>query len=166
MHWNDESLPGVFWAGLGTGIASVVPLLEMGNCFCCLWAWVAGAAALLLGRRGRRSDDPTPAGARAIGLLAGLWAGLVAGTLELFGRLLLGPTPLPAGLGALFGEDYPGELTSLLAQNPDRPLLVGLTTLTRMLFFGLFGVLGAVLAERLWPEREPGDRRGGDGYAG
>lgn len=163
MRWSDETLHGVFWGGLGAGLASVIPLLDLGNCFCCLWAWLAGAAALIIARRGGagRTDRPRPQG---VGAAAGLWAGLVAGTLEVFGRLVAPPTPAPSGLSALLGEDYPSELTALLDQGPDQPLLLLLATLTRMLIFALFGLLGAVLAERLWPERAPGSLREDDGH--
>ncbi len=161
MTLDDVSSRGIFWGGLTGGLASSLPLLQLGNCFCCLWAWVSGMVALLLVLRDR--PEP-PIAAAPLGALAGLWAGLVTGLLGLFTTLLLGP---PAGLDpSAFSTFLPTDLDPRFLTGLDRlsasnPLVVLLTTLLRMGLFALFGMLGALVTVALRPRR--GDRSESDG---
>ena len=163
MKLDDAAMRGIFWGGLIGGLASALPLLQLGNCFCCLWAWVSGAAAMLLVRR-------DPAGstlpAATLGALAGAWSGLVAGLLGLFSTLLLGPsarfesedfsTFLPEGLD-------PQSWSDLAFFTESNPLTVLLTTLLQIGVFALFGLLGALLTAALRPPA--GEHPGSDGTA-
>jgi hypothetical protein len=163
MTLDDISSRGIFWGGLVGGLASTLPLLQLGNCFCCLWAWVSGVVALLLVVR--EQPEPPPAAAR-LGALAGLWAGLVTGLLGLFTTLLMGPPPGfdPGDLSAFLPTDLDPRLWSSLSHlsTPD-PLVVLLTTLIRMGLFALFGMLGALVTAALRPRS--GDRPESNGTA-
>jgi hypothetical protein len=151
MKIDDAATRGIFWGGLTGGLASALPFLQLGNCFCCLWAWVSGAVALLLIRR-PTSDSTVPAA--SLGALAGAWAGLVAGLLGLFTTLLLGPPAglTPEDLSALLPVDLDPQLWAdfgfLSASNP---LAVLFTTLLRIGLFALFGMLGALITAALRP---------------
>jgi hypothetical protein len=163
MKLDDTSSRGIFWGGLTGGIASALPLLQLGNCLCCLWAWVSGIVALLLVVRDRPDQPPASA---SLGALAGLWAGLVAGLLGLLAILLFGPPPGidPSSFPAFLPADFdPQFWTSLSRLSESNPLVVLLTTLLRMGLFALFGMLGALVTAALRPR--PGDRPESDGTA-
>ena len=163
MKLDDVSSRGIFWGGLTGGLASALPLLQLGNCFCCLWAWVSGIVALLLVLR-ERPQPPPPAA--PLGALAGLWAGLVAGLLGLFATLLFGPPSGldPSAVSAFLPADFDPRLWTRLGNlaEPD-PLVVLLTTLLQMGLFALFGMLGALVTAAL--RSRPGDRTEPDGTA-
>ena len=163
MKLDDAAWRGLFWGGLTGGLASALPLVQLGNCFCCLWAWVSGAVAqLLVGRDPAGSSLPTA----TLGALSGAWAGLVAGVLELFSTLLLGPTaPFePGDFSTFIPEGLDPQMWSQLAFLTEAsPVTVLLTTLLRIGLFALFGLLGALLAATL--RTRSGERSGSDGTA-
>ena len=163
MKLDDTTSRGIFWGGLTGGLASALPLLQLGNCFCCLWAWVSGVVAQLLAGRDPAGSSLSTA---ALGALAGAWAGLLAGLLELFSTLLLGPTaPFdPGDFSGFLPEGIDPQIWSNLAFLTEAgPWTVLLTTVLRIGLFALFGMLGALLAAALRPRT--GERPGSDGTA-
>jgi hypothetical protein len=60
-------------AGLVTGVLGSLPLLNLVNCFLCLWVWLGGALAVWLYRRYRPGDPGlSPAQGAGLGAAAGL----------------------------------------------------------------------------------------------
>jgi hypothetical protein len=155
----------VFWSGLAGGVASALPVLGAANCFCCLWAWATGALALYLARSAQALG---PGEVPAVGALAGLYAALVAATLQAAGRLLFGPAePIDMdSMRRLLPEGMPMDgldPNTLLGGGPGEvAVLVGLLIVQGALFAG-FSALGALLADRLLPR--PADRTGDGGAA-
>ena len=147
----------VFWSGLAGGAATAIPLVNLANCFCCLWAWATGALALAM----VRPHQPLRGGeVPGLGALAGLYAALVALTLGALRQLLFGagdasdlvalrdmfPESMPAG-----GLDLVG---SLPGGGPARVAMLLLTGMVQAAFFAGFGALGALLFDRLFPTRQ------------
>ena len=65
-----DRLQPAFWGGLFIGVLSALPLVNAGNCCCCLWVICGGLLAAYL----RQQSSPLPIDA-AEGALVGLMAG-------------------------------------------------------------------------------------------
>jgi hypothetical protein len=104
-------------AGAVTGILGNLPLLNLINCFLCIYAWIGGALSVILYRR-FQSTDPSLTGSQGAGLgaLTGL-IGSVIGVVvyiatsflstPLFNRLyrvfdIQGDVPFKSGIGPIF----------------------------------------------------------------
>jgi len=171
MKLNDTQLRAIFWSGLITGLLSSFPLTAIGNCFCCLWAWVAGAGAVYLVRR---REPGMAEDAASLGALAGAYAGLVSAVVDFLWA---------AAVGALGGMDYARVRTYLPEDLPpeaqrmlERLLESGVTgpagmlasAIVTILLFAVFGALGAALYARLsrTGEGPPRPERSGEGGEG
>ncbi|MFO7769552.1 MAG: hypothetical protein R6W82_11440 [bacterium] len=159
MKLNEAQLRAVFWSGLVTGLLSAFPLTALFNCFCCLWAWAAGAGAVHLARRGEPEGvhDPLPLGARA-----GAYAGLVSSLLKLLWAAAAGsmgrvdiervrsylPDEMPREAGRM--------VERMLESGVAGPAGLIFSAVLSIILFAIFGALGAVLYDRI---SGPRDRR-------
>lgn len=148
MRLTDEQLRGIFLGGLLAGVVSAIPLLNLGNCFCCLWAWVSGGAAVALIRRQEALPDRD---LPKVGLLAGAYAGLVATVLELVWNIFFGLPAIDrlAEIRRMMPSQMPPETTRLFEQLFTSGTMGLASALTRIFLFALFGALGAVVYGRL-----------------
>jgi hypothetical protein len=159
MALREAEWRGIFWAGLLAGTASALPGVQMVNCFCCGWAWIAGAIAVGLAGR----VDPgvlTEHRGAPLGARAGLYAGLVMGTLELIGDLLWGWTEVrEETMGTYLPEQVPEAVRESLQQALSSTYagitLTLVSTLMAMIIFALFGALGGLLYARLAGGKTP-----------
>jgi hypothetical protein len=130
-------------AGIVMGLLSDLPLINMGNCLCCLWVWASSILAVFLYRRFSKE---------APGLSLGQAAGLGALT-GLIGALL------GTGVGALLSGGIASTISILQSQpalaevlknTPMDVLRSGDFTLIGMiidiLVYALVGALGGVLS--------------------
>ena len=159
MALREAELRGIFWAGLLAGAASALPGIQMVNCFCCGWAWIAGAIAVGLAGRAVPGAMTEHRGVR-LGARAGLYAGLVMGTLELIGDLLLGSTEVHRDtMGTYLPEQVPEavrqSLQDALSSTYAGVTLTMVSTLMAMIVFALFGALGGLVYARLAGGRTP-----------
>jgi len=153
MALSESRMRGIFWGGLAGGIVSAIPLLNFMNCFCCLWAWMAGAIAVaVVGRKEVVSDRQAP----GIGALAGAFAGLVASSLQLLYSLITPGPSLTSMLGSIrdiVPGGIPDSSMELLQGLPESGLAMVTMHLFSALFmmgiFAGFGALGALLYQRL-----------------
>ena len=103
---NDRLQPA-FWGGLFIGVLSALPIVNAGNCCCCLWVVCGGILATYL----RQQNTPfqiTAAEGALVGLLAGLIGGVIAAILSIPMQMMLGPV-------------QQRFLERILANNPDLP---------------------------------------------
>jgi len=154
---------GIFWGGLAGGLASVIPLVALMNCFCCLWAWAAGAvSAIVVRREGPPEEKEVP----VTGALAGAFAGLVASMLQLVWTLVSGfsMSGMVDSLRDLVPTGIPEGSLEMLQSLPESGLAMVVmhlfSTLFMMGIFAGFGALGAMLHGRLTrPPRPPAAER-------
>lgn len=169
---DRHSLTAILVGGLGMGLLSVVPLLQLGNCCCCMWAWGGGIVAAMA--YARLSGRGTSAGRGvALGLVAGLVGALTYGILTA-GLHASGLTNFEAGmenfrkgLDAIevdqFVKDAPPDqqeemrarLESLIARarelDPKTLMLyyVAGTSLVMLVLLPTFGFLGGLAGSML-----------------
>ena len=161
MKLNEAQLRAVFWSGLVTGLLAAFPLTALANCFCCLWAWAAGAGAVHLARRRPEEGGVGPA---ALGAIAGAYAGLVSSLIEFLWAMAAGTFGRMdyEQVRSMLPEDLPQEgarmLERMLESGFAGPAGLLISAVLSMILFAIFGALGAVLYERL---TGPGTRGGG-----
>lgn len=145
--------------GLVIGVLSSLPVINMGNCLCCLWVVLGGALATWLLQQNQPAAVE-PVDGLLTGVLAGV-AGAVVGTLVAIPiQLVMGPMGNEALRRLLEqnGGDMPPEVRSLLEQMTSGGLhgafiIVGL--LVSMVIYATFGGLGGALGAVIFKPATP-----------
>ncbi len=142
---DSGRLQPALYGGLFIGVLSALPLVNAGNCCCCLWVLMGGALAVYLRQQNSPYSVPASEGA-LVGLLAGLIGGVVAGILSI---------PLQAMTSGFQHQ----ILERILSSNPDMPTeardamerwatgyaLRTVGALINVVVFTVFGMLGGLL---------------------
>lgn len=87
---DSGRLQPALFGGLFIGVLSALPIVNIGNCCCCLWVVAGGALAVYL----RQQNTPYAVNASEgalMGLLAGLIGGVVAALLSIPLMAMMGP---------------------------------------------------------------------------
>ena len=151
----NERLQPAFWGGLFIGVLSALPLVNAGNCCCCLWVICGGALAAYLRQQSSPVQIDAAEGA-LVGLMAGAIGGVIATVLSIPFQLYVGP--------------YQRELMDrILANNPDVPpeardyvqrfaagtafRLVGMVV--SIVIDVIFGLLGGLLGVAIFKKNTP-----------
>ncbi len=149
--------------GLVIGVLSALPVINMGNCLCCLWVVLGGALATWLLQQ-NQSTAVEPVDGLLTGMLAGI-AGAVIGTLLAVPiQMLMGPLGNDALRRMLEqnSSDMPPEVRNVLEQMASGGvhgvfLVIGLivSVCINVIFGGLGGALGAVMFKPSAPPPPP-----------
>jgi hypothetical protein len=106
MATAPDKLQPAFFGGLFIGVLSALPIVNMGNCCCCLWVLAGGALTSYLMQQNYpyaiRTED---------GLLGGLLAGVIGGVI---GVVLSIPLTMMMG-------GFQQRMLERIAENPDMP---------------------------------------------
>src|SRR5262245_44649659 len=114
--------PAVY-AGLAIGVLSALPLVNLGNCVCCLWIVGGGAMAAYL----MQQNHPYPiqaADGALVGMIAGLIGGAVCGLISIPLALAMGPMQQRIMERVLANPDMPPEMRSMM-ENMTRSGVMG-----------------------------------------
>jgi hypothetical protein len=151
----SERLQPAFWGGLFIGVLSALPIVNAGNCCCCLWVLIGGGLAAYL----RQQNLPFQIQA-AEGALMGLFAGVIGSGIELV---------LSIPFQMMAGPMQQQMLDRILSQNPDMPpearamaeRLVASSGLWvfklffNLIVFSVFGLLGGLLGVAIFKKNLP-----------
>lgn len=138
-------------AGTILGILSAVPIVNLGNCICCMWVVTGGGVgAWLLGKNHAGGLDAMTYGDGAfVGVLSGLIGGLIATALSIPFRLIASGDTQRAELEDMLLNLFPNldpEILETLIQLADFSLLsVVVTLLSNVVLFSLFAMFGGIL---------------------
>jgi hypothetical protein len=156
---DSGRLQPALYGGLVIGVLSALPIVNLGNCCCCLWVIAGGMLAVYL----RQQNSPF-AVTSAEGALVGLMAGLIGGVI---GTILAIP------LAAMMGPFQQQIIERILAARPDIPSetrdmvermasRAGLSAaaiafqFVWMVFVGaIFGMLGGLLGVAIFKKDAP-----------
>jgi hypothetical protein len=152
---DSGRLQPALYGGLFIGVLSALPLVNAGNCCCCLWVLMGGALAVYLRQQNSPYSVPASEGA-LVGLLAGLIGGVVAGILSI---------PLQAMTSGFQHQ----ILERILSSNPDMPTeardamerwatgyaLRTVGALINVVVFTVFGMLGGLLGVAVFKKNVP-----------
>ena len=144
--------------GLFIDVLSTLPIINLGNCVCCMWVIGGGALAVYLMQQNYPYAVTTADGA-FVGLLAGVVGGIVGG-------LLLIPIMMA------FGPFQQRLIERMIASNPDVPEqtremiermaagsgVIGVAMLVKIVFGicidAVFGMLGGLLGVALFKKKD------------
>lgn len=104
---DKDRLQPALYGGLVIGVLSGLPIVNMGNCCCCLWVLAGGALAVYLRQQNTPAQVTASEGA-LLGLMAGFIGGVVAALISI---------PL-AAMTAGFQQQM---LERVMSSNPDMP---------------------------------------------
>jgi hypothetical protein len=130
-------------AGAAMGLLANLPILNLINCFFCLWIWLGGALAVYLYRRFHPAFlTPTTGQAALLGIVAGLIAAVIGAVV--FSVTAAVSMPIMNSLSQAL--DIEGDLP--FSNNDVGGMLAtagGLLVLD-LILYPLFGALGAMIA--------------------
>jgi hypothetical protein len=152
---DSGRLQPALFGGLFIGVLSALPIVNVGNCCCCLWVVAGGVLAVYLRQQNSPYQVPASEGA-LVGLLAGLIGGIVAAILSI---------PM-AAMTASFQAKI---LDQVLASNPDMPVeardilqrmaagsaLRAVSAVIGVVVDTIFGMLGGLLGVALFKKNAP-----------
>jgi hypothetical protein len=147
------------YAGIAIGVLSALPIINIGNCVCCLWVVGGGAMAVYLMQQNHPFAVNAADGA-LVGLMAGAIGGIIAAILSI---------PIMMAFGGV-----QQRLLERLAENPDFPeqtrdmirtmggnmarggavvvrLMIGLFSAC---IYAIFGMLGGLLGVALFKKKD------------
>jgi len=107
MPTPPAKLQPALYGGICIGVLSALPIINIGNCLCCMWVLAGGALAVYLMQQ-NHPYQVTPADGALVGLLAGVIGGII-------GALLLIPIMM------VFGPFQQQLIQRMIASNPDVP---------------------------------------------
>lgn len=152
---DSDRLQPALYGGLFIGVLSALPVVNIGNCCCCLWVIAGGVLAVYLRQQNTPYQVSASEGA-LVGLLAGLIGGIVAAVLSI---------PLAA-----MTASFQNQIFERLLSNPDMPaeardameraLTQGgafraVGAMINVVIDTVFGMLGGLLGVALFKKNAP-----------
>ena len=140
--------------GLFIGVLSALPIINMGNCCCCLWVLGGGVLAVYLRQQNLPVALEASEGA-LLGLMAGVIGGVVWGVLSIPITLLMGPLQAEWMAKILErGQDVPPEMREGL----ERMMGTGVQAFAiifNVIISTVFGMLGGLLGVAIFKKNVP-----------
>ena len=145
--------------GLFIGVMSALPLINMGNCCCCLWVVAGGVLAVYL-RQQNLAIAVTAAEGALVGLMAGLIGGIVGSLLSIPVQMLIGPMQQEWMTRILqSNQDMPPQARDmaerLMAGSAIRVAGAIMNIITSVVFGLLGGLLGVAIFKKNAPPAPP-----------
>jgi hypothetical protein len=148
--------PAIF-GGLFIGVLSALPVINLGNCLCCMWVIGGGGLAVYLMQQNYPYAVQAADGA-LVGLIAGFIGGALAGLLVIPLALAFGPMEQRIIQRALEqNQDMPPEVRSMV-ENMTTGRMLGLMAvlgvIVRAVCFGVIAMLGGLLGVALFKKKD------------
>jgi hypothetical protein len=156
---DSERLQPALLGGAFIGVMSALPIINAGNCCCCLWVLAGGALAVYL-RRQNSAVEITAAEGALMGLLAGFIGGIIGVVLAIPIQMMVGPMQDEWMRRIIQGnEDMPPEMREMMeritAGNTMRVAGAVLNIIVSVVFGMLGGLLGVALFKKNAPPQPP-----------
>jgi hypothetical protein len=156
---DSGRLQPALYGGLVIGVLSALPIVNVGNCCCCLWVVAGGALAVYL----RQQNSPfavTSAEGALVGLMAGLIGGVVGTILSIPVAAMMGPFQQQLIDGILSRPDFPAETREMIERATNRSGGVGAAGIALQFVWmivtgAIFGMLGGLLGVAMFKKDAP-----------
>ena len=148
---QSQLLQPVLFGGLFIGVLSGLPIIDIGNCCCCLWVIGGGTLTAWLQQRDR--PEPLTLGEGAFG---GFLAGIAGAVVYLAVAIPVSIVTAPLQRGMMeflvdSGADFPPEVLEMLENMGSEGVIVGVLIwfvvmlIAGMIFATLGGLLGVLI---------------------
>ena len=156
---DSARLQPALLGGVFIGVMSALPIINAGNCCCCLWVLAGGALAVYLYQQNSPVSVPAAEGA-FLGLLAGLIGGIIWVVLSIPIQMLLGPMQADWMNQWMAGnDDVPPEaremLERMMAGGAFQIIGAIINIITSIIFGMLGGLLGVAIFKKTAPPQPP-----------
>lgn len=157
---DSGRLQPALFGGLLIGVLSALPIVNMGNCCCCLWVVAGGALAVYL----RQQNTPfalTSSEGALMGLLAGVIGGIIGAIISVPMMAIMGPFQQQMIERILSSRaDIPPESRDMIEKMIRRNGGFGAVAFAMQLVWGLvtgavFGMLGGLLGVAMFKKDAP-----------
>jgi len=141
--------------GVFIGVMSALPIINAGNCCCCLWVLAGGALAVYL----RQQNSPVPIDASEgalMGLLAGLIGGVIGVVLAIPIQMMFGPMQQEWMSRIMAGnEDMPPEARDMMERMMAGQAFALIGAVINIIISVIFGMLGGLLGVAIFKKNAP-----------
>jgi hypothetical protein len=156
---DSARLQPALLGGVFIGVLSALPIINAGNCCCCLWVLAGGALAVYL----RQQNSPIPIDAAEgalMGLIAGFIGGVIGVILSIPIQMFVGPWQDEWMRQIMAGnEDMPPEVREMMermmAGNAMQVVGAIINIVTSVIFGMLGGLLGVAIFKKTAPPPPP-----------
>lgn len=156
---TPPKLQPALFGGLFIGVLSALPVVNAGNCVCCMWVIGGGMLAAYLMQQNHLYPITSADGA-LVGILAGLFGSVVATILSIPINMMMGPMTRRLIEGVLSRPDFPSEwravFENMSANAAAGPTALGIAmNLVTYAIVGLiFGMLGGLLGVAIFRKKD------------
>lgn len=153
---DSARLQPALLGGVFIGVMSALPVINMGNCCCCLWIVAGGALAVYLRQQNSPFALPASEGA-LLGLLAGLIGGVIGAVLSIPIQMMFGPMQVE-WMTRIFesNQDLPPEAREMMRRMAESAGTVALAGIVMNVVISvIFGMLGGLLGIAIFKKNAP-----------
>lgn len=141
--------------GLLTGVLSALPLVNAGNCCCCLWYIAGGVLAVYLRQQNLAFQIAASEGA-LVGMFAGLIGGVIASILSIPLELMMGPFQRQIMERVMSGnQDMPPEAREMMERFAMGGAAKVFQLVVNIVCGLIFGLLGGLLGVAIFKKNTP-----------
>lgn len=152
---GEGRLQPVFLGGLLIGVLSGLPIINAGNCCCCLWILLGGAMAVYLRQQNSRVPVAAAEGA-LVGLMAGAIGGVLATLIGVPMQMLFGDMQSQWVEGWMAGRsDVPPEVREAVERMTSEGATIALSAIWNLVTGTIFGMLGGLLGVAIFKRNAP-----------
>ncbi|HZB24931.1 MAG TPA: hypothetical protein VE379_02285 [Vicinamibacterales bacterium] len=154
-----ERLQPAFWGGLFIGVLSALPIVQVGNCCCCLWIVTGGVLAAYLRQQQTPYAIQASEGA-LVGLMAGVFGGVLTVLISIPMHAITGPMQQRMMDWVLSANpDLPGEFRDAIQRASGdaalNPLNLAFSLVYYLVVGMVFGMLGGLLGAAVFKKNAP-----------
>ena len=152
---DSARLQPALLGGLFIGVLSALPIINLGNCCCCLWVIGGGVLAVYL-RQQNLAFQIDAAEAALMGLMAGVIGGVVWGVLSIPINMFMGPMQAE-WMGRIFeaNEDMPPEMRENLQRMMAGSGVQIVGIIINVFISAIFGLIGGLLGMAIFKKNVP-----------
>ena len=150
--------------GMFLGLLSSIPVINAGNCLCCMWVLLGGGIATVMLTRQRPIGLLTYGDGAFAGALSGLFGALVGTIVGMSFHALTArffqtqQTDLEKVLNQVGMDPQMRDWVLRVASGELSTFTVVFTFLSNLIVFSLFAMIGGILAVAILRKRETGNR--------
>lgn len=160
MEENPSKLVPALIGGCVIGVLSTLPIINMGNCLCCMWILLGGVLGAYLYRRefppGHEFSSREGA---VVGFLSGIFGALFFTFLTYFFWAVVGFKPGHEFLQSILESrgDISPEIEEFIGKLQEKgglnPLIVFVQLLLSLIIYSIFGTIGGIIGASIFKKR-------------
>lgn len=156
----SKLVPALIGGGV-MAVLSTIPIINMGNCLCCMWVLLGGALAVWFYQKDLPAGEPMTSGDGAIlGLMAGVFGALFGTLLSTFFMALGDGMPMQDIMenihryNADIGPEVEDFLDTLGEGGAFSPVFILFGLLMSLIVDSIFGLLGGVIGVAIFKKKQ------------